>query len=428
MIVRFEKAFKLFNMSKTAVIGGGILGLFTAYYLRKAGHEVVVFDRGDFSEGCSHGNAGMIVPSHIIPLAAPGVIRKGLKWLFDRKSPFAIRPSWNPDLWYWLLHFQKSATDSAVQKAVPELARLSLRSRALYQAMAESRNFSLGLNSTGILMLCKEAATLHEELHVAELAKKHEIEAIPMDPGDLESLDPGTRYSVRGAVFYPGDAVINPAETMSALRKWLHQEGVKFYRDIEITDLRPNKGSIKTAIGPSGQSWSFDHWVLCGGVWTSKLLQKLKFRLPLVGGKGYSFLQTNHIGLHIPSLLLDHRVSVSPFSGLVRFGGTMELGPLRSDIRWSRVKGIFESIKHYYPEWKGKMPEKSAVWYGFRPCSPDGLPYIGTIPGVENLHVAAGHGMMGVSLAPASGEAIARLIIQNEQPAAAFHPGRFNLK
>ena len=413
-------------MSRIGVIGGGIVGLCTAYYLRKDGHEVDVFDRGLFAEGCSHGNAGMVVPSHIIPLAAPGVIWKGLKWLFNSKSPFAIRPSWNPELWYWLLHFQRSATPQAVQKAVPELASLSLRSRALYKTMAESGDFSMALHQTGILMLCQEPGTMHEELHVADLARTHGIEAIPMNSKDLVEMDPGIRYTVRGAVHYPGDAVIDPGKTMLALRSWLEREGVGFYEATDIDALHLEKGLIRRATAASGQSWSFDHWVLCGGVWTSRLLRGIGFRLPLAGGKGYSFVQPNEIGISIPSLLLDHRVSVSPYGQQVRFGGTMELGPLRSDIRWSRVEGIFESIKHYYPDWQGEPPEKSTVWHGFRPCSPDGLPYLGHIPGVENLHVASGHGMMGVSLAPASGDAIARWISRGEKPSSAFNAGRFN--
>jgi D-amino-acid dehydrogenase len=412
-------------MAKTGIIGGGIMGLCTAYYLRKAGHEVAVFDRGDFSQGCSHGNAGMVVPSHIIPLAAPGVIRQGLKWLLDSKSPFSIRPSWNPELWYWLFHFQKAATKKAVQKAIPALAQFSLQSSALYQAMAASGDFDFTLHRTGMLMLCQKANTLHEELQVAELAKAHGIEANFLHQDDLAVLDPNVRYSVRGAVYYPGDAIIDPAETMKALRQWLVQQGVGFFSGTDITALKKGSGRIQSASSPSGQSWEFDHWVLCGGVWTSRLLKDLGFQLPLVGGKGYSFLQNNPIGLRIPALLLDHRVSVSPLQHRIRFGGTMELGPLRTNIRWSRVEGIFESIKYYYPDWKGELPDINAVWYGFRPCSPDGLPCIGKIPGFENLHVATGHGMMGVSLAPATGQAIADQILKNENPMPAFRPERF---
>ncbi len=414
-------------MSTIGIIGGGINGLMAAYYLQKDGHEVTVLDRGDFSEGCSHGNAGMIVPSHIIPLAAPGVVMKGLKWLLNKKSPFAIVPSWDKDLIYWLFAFHRAATEANVQRAIPQLATLSLLSKKLFQEMAAEGEIRLNLQEKGILMLCQTAATEHEEHHVARLANAQGIQAVPMTAAELAALDPQVRYSVRSAVHYPGDATIDPALALASLTAHLKSRGVVFLPNTEVTGFRSGKDRISALQCADGER-SYDHYVLCGGAWSGMLMKSVGLRLPVTGGKGYSFVQNNASGLSIAALLLDHRVSVTPYGQTVRFGGTMELGPLNSRLNMAKVSGIHSAIGQYFADWKSPEPTPQQVWHGFRPCSPDGLPYLGTVQMYGNLHIAAGHGMMGVSLAPASGKIIADLV-QGRTPdledMSAFRPERF---
>lgn len=414
-------------MATIGIIGGGINGLMAAYYLQKDGHEVHILDRGDFSESCSHGNAGMIVPSHIIPLAAPGVVMKGLKWLLNKKSPFAIVPSWDKDLIYWLFAFHRAATEAKVQRAIPQLAALSLLSKKLYQEMAAESEIRLDLQEKGILMLCQTAATEHEEHHVARLANAQGIQALPMTPGELAALDPQVRYTVRSAVYYPGDATIDPALAMASLTTYLQSRGVVFLPNTEVTGFRRDKNRLAALQCTDGER-SYDHYVTCGGAWSGMLMKSIGLRLPVTGGKGYSFLQNNMAGLSIAALLLDHRVSVTPYGQTVRFGGTMELGRLNSRINMAKVGGIHSAIGQYFADWRSPEPTQQEVWHGFRPCSPDGLPYIGTTQRFENLHIAAGHGMMGVSLAPASGKIIADLV-QGRTPeledVSAFRPERY---
>lgn len=417
-------------MALIGIIGGGINGLMAAYYLQKDGHEVHVLDRGDFSEGCSHGNAGMIVPSHIIPLAAPGVVMKGLKWLLDKKSPFAIVPSWDKDLIYWLFSFHRAATEAKVQRAIPQLAALSLLSKKLFREIAAEGEIQLDLQEKGILMLCQTAATEREEHHVARLANAQGIQAMPMSAAELSALDPSVQYSVRSAVYYPGDATIDPAVAMASLTAYLKSCGVVFLPNTEVTGFRPGKGRIAALQCADGER-SYDHYVLCGGAWSGMLMNSIGLRLPVTGGKGYSFVQNNVAGLSIAALLLDHRVSVTPYGETVRFGGTMELGRLNSRLNMAKVSGIHSAIGQYFADWKSPEPTVQEVWHGFRPCSPDGLPYVGTVQKYGNLHISAGHGMMGVSLAPASGKIIADLV-QGRTPAMeqiqAFRPERFASK
>jgi D-amino-acid dehydrogenase len=414
-------------MAKVGIIGGGVIGLFSAYYLHKRGHEVSILDKSLLTDGCSHGNAGMIVPSHIIPLSAPGVVYKGLKWLLDKKSPFAIKPSLDKDLLYWLYLFNRSATTAKVAQAVPALSALSTLSKQLYQSLAAADDFALNLTEKGILMLCKNKATLSDEQGVAELANRHGISTTLLSPDELAAFDPGVQYAVRGAIHYPGDAILNPADTIRALMNYLTDAGVTVITDCEVNAVQ-NAGHSIQSIHTSQGLQHFDHYLFCGGVWTSSLIRSIGIRLPLTGGKGYSFMLNNHAGLHIPALLLDHKVSVTPFGSAVRFGGTMELGPLLNTINPHKVQGIYAAIRAYYPDWQGSPPSTESVWYGFRPCSPDGLPYLGKLNPYDNAWVSAGHGMMGVSLAPASGHLLAAMIDDDSPPMelSLFHPNRFD--
>ena len=414
-------------MASVGIIGGGIIGLFSAYFLHKRGFKVSILENSRLTSGCSHGNAGMIVPSHIIPLSAPGVVYKGLKWMLDKKSPFAIKPSLDKDLLYWLYLFNRSATTARVRQAIPSLAALSKQSKQLYLSLASAGELNLTITEKGILMLCKKTGTLDEERHVAELANRHGIVANELSATELADLDPAVRYQVQGAFHYPGDATLNPSDTISALINYLQEAGVSFQTQCEVSSVQITGRKIKSITTSLGQQ-SFDHVLFCAGVWTASLLQSIGIRMPLTGGKGYSFMLHNQASLHIPALLLDHKVSVTPFGREIRFGGTMELGPLRPAINPHKVQGIFSAIQAYYPDWHADPPKTDSVWYGFRPCSPDGLPYLGQLAAVDNGWVSAGHGMMGVSLAPASANILATLM-QGQTPdmdISLFNPNRFS--
>ena len=200
-------------MSSVVIVGGGIIGLFTAYYLSEEGFEVTILDKGDLSNSCSIGNAGMIVPSHIVPLASPGIITKGLKWMFSSTSPFYIHPKLDLRLAQWCLLFYKAATKKHVAYSIPYLKNLSLLSRSLYMQLAEQHpSVDLGLEEKGLLMLYKSEEAAHEEVEFAHLARQHGLEVDVLTQEEVKKMEPYADMDVLGGVFFPGDAHLNPAK------------------------------------------------------------------------------------------------------------------------------------------------------------------------------------------------------------------------
>lgn len=397
-------------MQKVTIIGGGIIGLSSAYYLSKAGYKVTVLDKGTVDDNCSFGNAGMIVPSHFIPLAAPGMIEQGMRWMFDSKSPFYVRPSFDLDLFKWGLKFIKSATKDNVEKAAIPLRDLSLLSKALYQDIAKEPGFNFGLENNGILMLYKTGRTGEEEIHMAEKAIKLGLDVTVLSTKEAQLLQPDLQLDVAGAVHYRCDSHLAPHVLMRQLTTYLENTGVKIERNSEVTRIEHQQNKISKLHTTTGIHEG-DEVLIAGGAWAPAIAKLAGINLPLMPGKGYSFMHDEPAKrMHIAALLMEARVSVTPMGNQIRFGGTMELGPLNDKINMKRVQSIVEAIPKYLPDFKPTVPPQQKIWYGFRPCSPDGLPYIGRVSKYQNLLVAGGHGMMGLSLGPATGKLISELI------------------
>jgi len=412
---------------KIGIIGGGIIGLSTAYYLTKAGHHVTILDKDSMREGCSYGNAGMIVPSHFVPLAAPGMIAKGVKWMFDSKSPFYVRPRLSADLLRWGYLFYKSATEEKVAKAIPALKELSLFSRSCYQELSRELPFDFGYQERGLMMLYKTEEAEEEEKETAHLAAKHGIDAQVLAPEEIQKLEPDVRVDARGAVFFPGDAHLIPQLLVFKMKEHLQELGVDLVANTEVVDFDLDNGLIQS-VNTTGGHYSFDEIILATGSWSGKVGKKLSLSLPMQAGKGYSFtLENVEKNLRIPSIFIEARVAVTPMGQSLRFGGTMEIVGVDHTINMNRVKGIVDSIPSYYPGMQVQLPSKDKVWHGLRPCTPDGLPYIGRVHNIKNLIVATGHAMLGLSLAPGTGRMISELV--DEQPSSvstsAFKVDRF---
>ncbi|RFZ83343.1 FAD-dependent oxidoreductase [Mucilaginibacter terrenus] len=413
---------------KAIIIGGGIIGLFSAYYLNKAGWQVEVLEQGDLADNASYGNAGMIVPSHFVPLAAPGMVEQGIRWMFDSKSPFYVKPSLDPALIGWGLKFLKAANKKHVERSAEALRDLSLLSKKLYQEFDAEAGFNFGLEDKGIMMLFKTAKFEDEERHTAEKAQKLGLDAQYLSADECRALQPEVEMDVLGAVLYHCDAHLYPNKLMEGLVKLLENSGVIIHRNTTITEVKHQNGKI-TSVNSGNNTFTADKYVLAGGSWSAALGKLAGIKVPLMPGKGYSFmLPEPKQRMSIPSLLCEARVSVTPMNGSIRFGGTMEIGKLNNKINMNRVEGIVQSIPKYFPQFKPAIPEQKDIWYGFRPCSPDGLPYIGRTAKYSNLAVATGHGMMGLSLAPATGKLLAETL-QEQAPSVnigLFSADRYN--
>lgn len=415
-------------MKPTLIIGGGIVGLFSAYFLQKEGIEVTIIDRTDLKDNCSTGNAGMIVPSHIIPLAAPGMITKGISWMFSSKSPFYIHPRFDFKLAQWCLLFFKAANETQVKKAIPFLKNLSLLSKSLYQEFRQEHSESaIALVEKGLMMAYQTESMEKEEVEFAHLARKYGLEADILTQEDIRKVEPNLEIKARGAVLFPGDAHLDPGALYSFLKKYLEEKGVKFLTKTQVLGFEKSGSKVDSVLTDQGKI-EVNKVLLCGGSWSGELARMLDFSLPMMGGKGYSFVQKNKPEIRQATILTEQKVAVSPYGETIRFGGTMEIAGTNQSININRVKGIFESINRYYPAFEAKFPEENQIWKGLRPCSPDGLPYIGQSPTYSNVLVGSGHSMMGISLAPATGKILAELHQQQEtfMEIQGFEVGRYS--
>lgn len=416
-------------MKDIAIIGGGIIGLSTAYYLNRAGHRVTIFDQGNLNDNCSTGNAGMIVPSHIIPLAAPGMISKGIRWMFNSKSPFYVRPRLSKDLIKWGLKFYSHANHDHVLRSIPLLKEISSLSKLLYREWAAENHFVFGYEERGLLMLFQSVETEKEEIEAAALANKNGVEAHVLSPAEVQRLEPEIKVSAKGGIYFPGDSHLIPQRLISNLIHHLQSKGVVIFPATIVNDFVVN-GKKVSGVRINKEVRKFDEFIVATGGWSGIFCSRLNIDLPMQSGKGYSFTLTDvEKNVRMPSLLLEGRVAVTPMGSSLRFGGTLEIGGTDRSINMNRVKGIVETIPKYYPEMTVQIPDEKTVWSGLRPCSPDGLPYIGRSGKYQNLIIATGHSMMGMSLGPATGKLVTELVNEERtcMDISGFSPGRFGI-
>lgn len=414
-------------MKDVVIIGGGAVGLWCAWHLHLAGRHVTVVDKGDFTDGCSFGNAGMIVPSHFIPMASPGVISKGIQWMFKKDSPFYIRPRLNLELAHWLWSFYRSSTKKHVAESVALLRDLHTESRELYRQLHQAPGFSFGFEQKGILMLFKSAAAERDELEMADAAHQLGIDAIHLTPEKLKQVEPGIQMDVWGAVHYPGDAHITPHVFMRQMVNHLTQEGVEFHSGKEITGIHDHGHTGAEVSTAGGDIIQAQHIVVAAGSWSGKLLKKTGYRLPVQDGKGYSMtLERPSLKPSIPSILHEARVAITPMGDDLRISGTLEISGMDEQVNPHKVNSILKAVPEYYPEIKIKDP--GPVWFGYRPCTPDGMPYIGPLKSGSAVIMATGHAMMGLSLAPVTGRIVKDMLtgISSGRPLNKTAPLRFS--
>lgn len=411
------------------IIGGGIIGLSSALYLQQSGWQVTIIDKGDLTNNCSFGNAGYVCPSHFIPLATPGIIQQGLKWMWNSESPFYIQPRLSWSLLDWGLKFMRSATPGKVAAAAVPLRDIALMSQQCYLSWQQLPGIELAYEHKGLLEYFQTAEKEAHAHHTAQQAQALGLDAVVLDREAVQAMEPQTRLNIKGALYFKCDAHVYPNKVMTTLIAYLKAQGVRVVTGETVTGFRKDGSGIREVITDQSRHTA-DTVVLAAGSWSRELAAAAGLNIPVVPGRGYSItLENSPNKLNHPAVLMEGRVALTPMDGnKIRFGGTMEITSTSQPPRMNRVKGIIAAVGRYFPDFEIPMPSEKDVWYGFRPCSADGLPYIGRSSHVSNLIIATGHAMVGMSLGAGTGKLVAE-IANESKPSVDLNPylpERFN--
>lgn len=411
------------------VVGGGVVGLCTAYYLAQEGCAVTIVERNaEGADSCAHGSAGYVSPSHVVPLSAPGMVWQGLKWMLSSRSPFYIKPRLDAELLRWAWLFARACTPEHTRRAAPVLRDLCVGARALFVALAEKTDNAFELRTEGLLNLCQTEETLEHESHgLAALANELGVEARTIDAREAAALEPGVRMNVAGAVYFPGDAHLTPRKFVPVIARLAREAGVMFRRETTVQGWETEAGRV-TAVRTSAGRIAADEFVLATGSWAGGTVRGLGLRVPMQAGKGYSLtLERPRFQLRKSLILTERRVAVTPMGERLRFGGTMEISGHDGRVRLERVEQIIAGARAFFPEMTAEDFAGVQPWFGYRPVSPDGLPYIGRFGRYANLTAACGHAMLGLTMAPITGALVADVLTGREPRVdlAMLNPDRF---
>ena len=412
-----------------AVIGGGVVGLACAYYLLERGHRVRILERGDPGHDCcSLGNMGFISPSHFLPLASPGIVGQALRWMGDPESPFYVKPRPDPGLLSFGWNFWRASRPRRAYAAGPLLRDLNLASRALFIELADRTRNAFELTRGGLLALFQTPRELSREAHHAARSRALGMPAEVLDPAGVAALEPEVTLRVCGGVYYPLDAHVTPQTFHGTLTRLVADAGGTFRWGAEVRAWRADGSRVRAAVTNDGVVEA-DEFVVAAGAASAAILRPLGAHLPLQPGKGYSLtLERPRERPRRALVLQESRVAITPMGSTLRFGGTMELGAWDLDINPPRIRGIIRSVERFLPAFRAEDFGPVRPWAGLRPCTPDGLPYVGRLEPYANVSVATGHAMMGLSMGPITGKLIAEVLSDEPSsiPLEALRPTRYH--
>lgn len=401
---------------RVVVVGGGLVGLCTAFALSEQGAEVVVLDRGNVGSGAARGNAGYICPSQLGPLASPTALKEAARNVGRPLAPVYLRPAAIPSLAGWLTRFVKASRPAQVVRARTALAELD---RLSVDALASLEDAGADLRGRqGIVVV-------HHERAAAERAAAAYGVSDVLTGAALSAVAPTVARPdhMHGALL-TRDRSIHPSRFVDSLAALLVERGVRFLTDRPFEWFDAGGGRVR-AVSVGGERVAGDWFVLAAGAGTAAAARRLGIHLPLIGGKGYSFTVTPFAAVPHSVLFEDEHVACTPLDGELRVAGTMELGGADGVIDERRVLGIVRSARSLLRD--VDLDQRRDLWVGPRPVTADGLPVLGRPAGWENLVIGTGHGMYGVTLAPATGVVLADLLLRGRSPVdiGALSPDRF---
>ncbi len=398
------------NPGRVIVIGGGVIGAACAYFLKKAGWEsVTVLDRGQFGRACSHGNCGFVSPSHVLPLTVPGAIGQSLKALVSRNSPFSIKPRFDVALWSWLFQFARRCNERDMLVSAQAIQALLYSSRSLYDELMTNEPFDCEWQTRGLLFPFRTSAGFEHHDHAAELLRTSFGMSLTRFAGDdVRDLEPALKRGLAGGWHYPGDAHLRPDKLMSSWRRVLTELGVTIRDDCEVKGFVRDGARAVRVITPR-EEFAADAFVVAAGALTPWLNHELGCKIPIQPGKGYSITMRRPSKCPvIPMLCEEDRVAVTPMLSGYRLGSTMEFAGYDATLNRQRLALLTIGAAHYFDETPSEPIEEE--WFGWRPMTPDSVPIIDRSPTMDNVLIAAGHNMLGVSMSPATGKLVAELL------------------
>lgn len=414
---------------RAVVIGAGAIGVAAAYYLQSSGWRVTLVDRGDVGHGCSYANACLIVPSHSHPIPGPGVIRQALRWMVRRDSPLYVRPRIDRSLLRWLWQFGRFCSAEAAERGFHALVTLSRASLELFEDLAHTTGSSFFYERKGLLNVYLSEAGIgvarQEQARLQHAGFRVRLITGP----EARAMEPALSDQILGALFVEGEAHGNCFEYVHALAAELEKRGATLLKHRPVTRILTEAGRVdRVIVGSPYEELPGDLVVLAAGAWTPELARPLGIPLPLQPAKGYSCTIDSSLGApRIPIFVHERRIAITPLGPRLRFGGTLELAGLDLRLNETRYRAVIRSARQTLAH--PIQLKNEAPWCGLRALTPDGLPIIDRVPGIEGLIVAAGHGTLGYTQSPATGKLVADLA--NGQPPslplAPFRLTRFSI-
>jgi len=394
--------------SDVLILGGGVIGLACAYYLLEAGRGVTVLEQGSAGCGSSHGNCGTLTPSHATPLAMPGMIGAALRTLLQPDAPLRIAPRLDPSLWRWLFGFARRCNWSDFRAATLAKAPLLLHSRRLIEELVSKESLDCEFAASGTLYVFRDAAEFEQSQWLPRALREIDLPIETLDGARVQALEPALKPGVAGGYFNPGDAHLRPDRFVAGLARLVRAKGGTIAEGARVEAIE-REGTRIARVRTSLGDFAGRDVVLALGAWSPALARQLGLDLPIQPGKGYSITYTRPANCpRIPLVLKERSVCVTAWSSGYRLGSTMEFAGYDTSLNRARLDALKRGATEYLREPEGAQIVEE--WYGWRPMTPDDLPILGRAPLVDNLVLATGHGMLGVSMSAISGVLVSEVI------------------
>jgi D-amino-acid dehydrogenase len=368
-----------------------------------------VIDQAEFGRGCSHGNCGFVCPSHVLPLAGPGALRAALKTLFVRNSPLKVRWRLDPALWNWFWQFARNCNHRDMIASGHAIQPLLQSSRSLYDELIRCELTDIEWEAKGLLFVFRTSGAMEHYVQTDRLLRSEfDLGATRYDGDALTNLEPALKPGLAGGWHYATDGQLRPDKLMFAWRRRLEAMGVEIRERCQLREVGAD-GRLARRVTTSQGTLVADKIVIATGAWTPRLRHVLGQAIPIQPGKGYSLTMPRpKLCPRLPMIFEEHRVAITPMQTGYRIGSTMEFAGYDPTLNQDRLRLLRDGAAPYLHEpWAEPVTES---WWGWRPMTSDSLPFIGPVPRFDNVYVAAGHGMLGVSMSPATGKLIAELM------------------